>query len=86
LEPWVPKFTKVNDDDSSAESDDPFGIYKILKRDITKVASESVDPQFPPGFTPDVVEVNVVEDANPIPVNVAEVNDVPNNNKGGSSA
>ncbi|GKB04788.1 hypothetical protein Tco_0832983 [Tanacetum coccineum] len=125
LEPWVPKFTKVKDDDSSSEneidgednvnqsdsvmdnddevdyvsesscmneygndrmpkkapsvnehatsvkSDDPFGIYKILKRDITKVASESVDPQFPPGFTPDVVEVNFVEDANPIPVNVA---------------
>ncbi|GJT14486.1 RNA-directed DNA polymerase, eukaryota, partial [Tanacetum coccineum] len=140
LEPWVPKFTEVKDDDSSSEdefdgkdkvnqsdsvmdnddevdhvsesscmneygndrmlkkapfvneqaasvkSNDPFGIYKILKRDITKVASKSVDPQFPPGFTPDVAEVNVVEDANPIPVNVAKVNDVPNNNKGGSSA
>ncbi|GJU76267.1 RNA-directed DNA polymerase, eukaryota [Tanacetum coccineum] len=140
LEPWIPKFTEVKDDDSSSEdeidgedkvnqsdsvmdnddevdhmseascmneygndrmpkkapsvneqaasvnSDDPFGIYMILKRDITKVASESVDPQFPPGFTPDVAEVNVVEDANPIPINVAEVNDVPNNNKGSATS
>ncbi|GJS74599.1 RNA-directed DNA polymerase, eukaryota [Tanacetum coccineum] len=105
LETWVPKFTEVNEDDSSSEDEidgedkvhtsdfdldidnevdhvsesscmneygndrmskkaptinkqasdkavydkynDPFGIYKILKRNNNKVALESVDPQFP---------------------------------------
>ncbi|GKA47007.1 hypothetical protein Tco_0739890 [Tanacetum coccineum] len=44
-------------------SDDPFEIYKILDKNKDKVVSEknkdkvvsdSTDPQFPPGFTPDV--------------------------------
>ncbi|GKA96237.1 RNA-directed DNA polymerase, eukaryota [Tanacetum coccineum] len=34
--------------DHSNKSDDAFGIYKILKRNNDKVASESLDPQFPP--------------------------------------
>ncbi|GJR83313.1 hypothetical protein Tco_0154098 [Tanacetum coccineum] len=70
---------------ASDKSDDPFGIYKILKRNNDKVASESVDPQFPPGFTPVVAEVNVTEDADPNQVPHPKI-DVTNNNKDVSNA
>ncbi|GJU43572.1 retrovirus-related pol polyprotein from transposon TNT 1-94 [Tanacetum coccineum] len=43
------KITKGTD--HSNKSDDAFGIYKILKRNNDKVASESLDPQFPPGVS-----------------------------------
>ncbi|GJS25470.1 RNA-directed DNA polymerase, eukaryota [Tanacetum coccineum] len=48
-------------------SDDPFEIYKILEKNNDKggveknkctVEVESTDPQFPPGFTPDVGQAN----------------------------
>ncbi|GJY13404.1 hypothetical protein Tco_0382713 [Tanacetum coccineum] len=42
-------------------SEDPFGIYKILKRNKETSKVESADPQYPLGFTPDVVEENAVE-------------------------
>ncbi|GJW87256.1 RNA-directed DNA polymerase, eukaryota [Tanacetum coccineum] len=53
----------VNEQAASDKPDDPFGIYKILKRNNDKVASKSVDPQFPSRFTPVVAKVIVTGDA-----------------------
>ncbi|GKD81214.1 hypothetical protein Tco_1348053 [Tanacetum coccineum] len=44
-------------------SEDPFGIYKILKRNKETSNVESANPQYPPGFTPDVVEENAMENS-----------------------
>nr|GEU56005.1 RNA-directed DNA polymerase, eukaryota [Tanacetum cinerariifolium] len=44
-------------------SEEPFGIYKLLKRNKEDLKVESVDPQYTPGFTPDVVEENDVENS-----------------------
>ncbi|GKE48036.1 hypothetical protein Tco_1479294, partial [Tanacetum coccineum] len=45
----------------SNKSDDPFGIYNILKRHNDKEASASLDPKFPPGFTPTKDVENAME-------------------------
>nr|GEU69447.1 RNA-directed DNA polymerase, eukaryota, reverse transcriptase zinc-binding domain protein [Tanacetum cinerariifolium] len=44
-------------------SEDPFVIYKLLKRNKEDSKVESADPQYPLGFTPDVVEDNDVENS-----------------------
>ncbi|GKD25819.1 hypothetical protein Tco_1232033, partial [Tanacetum coccineum] len=75
----------VNEQAASDKPDDPFGIYKILKRNNDKVASESVDPQFPSGFTPVVAKVIVTGDADPNQVPHPKI-DVTNNNKDVSNA
>ncbi|GJY35856.1 RNA-directed DNA polymerase, eukaryota [Tanacetum coccineum] len=43
------------------KSEDPFEIYKILKRKKEPEVTKSDEPQFPPGFTPEVVDENVME-------------------------
>ncbi|GJR71570.1 RNA-directed DNA polymerase, eukaryota [Tanacetum coccineum] len=56
----------------SVNSEDPFGIYKILKRNKD---SPQPTPQFPPGFTP-IVEDNVVGSGNsPQPTHVGSQED-----------
>ncbi|GKD42791.1 RNA-directed DNA polymerase, eukaryota [Tanacetum coccineum] len=42
-------------------SEDPFGIYKLLNRSKDKEVSKSVDPIFPPGPTMDTVEETVLD-------------------------
>ncbi|GJY67133.1 RNA-directed DNA polymerase, eukaryota [Tanacetum coccineum] len=78
------------------KSEDPFEIYKILKKKKESEVTKSDDPQFPPGFTPEVVDENVIE-INPDDVvedNVKEIgseknlkskNSVVNNKEGFSS-
>nr|GEY32049.1 RNA-directed DNA polymerase, eukaryota [Tanacetum cinerariifolium] len=44
-------------------SEDLFGIYKLLKRNKEDSKVESADPQYPLGFTPDVIEDNDVENS-----------------------
>ncbi|GKC98348.1 hypothetical protein Tco_1168623 [Tanacetum coccineum] len=79
------KAPTVNEQAASDKFDDPFGVYKTLKRNNDKVASESVDPQFPPGITSVVAEVNVTKDADPNQVSHPKI-DVTNNNKDVSCA
>ncbi|GJZ82576.1 hypothetical protein Tco_0647749 [Tanacetum coccineum] len=43
------------------KSKDPFEIYKILKRKNEPEVTKSDEPQFPPGFTPEVVDENDIE-------------------------
>ncbi|GJY96656.1 putative reverse transcriptase domain-containing protein [Tanacetum coccineum] len=43
------------------KSEDPFEIYKILKKKKEPEVTKSDEPQFPPGFTPEVVGENVME-------------------------
>ncbi|GJX96249.1 RNA-directed DNA polymerase, eukaryota, partial [Tanacetum coccineum] len=40
------------DNGKNANSEDPFGIYKILKMKKDTSGAESKDPPYPPGFTP----------------------------------
>ncbi|GKD36390.1 RNA-directed DNA polymerase, eukaryota, partial [Tanacetum coccineum] len=74
---------KVHNSDSELDIDNE--VDHIWKRNNDKVASESVDPQFPPGFTPVVVEVNVTEDVDLNQVPHPKI-DVTNNNKDVSNA
>ncbi|GJY68417.1 hypothetical protein Tco_0471399 [Tanacetum coccineum] len=49
------------------ESEDPFGIYSILKRNNQKEKSKDAkksDPSFPPGFTPKGVNETIEEEEN----------------------
>ncbi|GJV83611.1 ribonuclease H-like domain-containing protein [Tanacetum coccineum] len=78
------------------KSEDPFEIYKILKKKKELDVTKSDEPQFPPCFTPEVVDKNVME-INPDDVvkdNVKEIgseknskskNSVVNNKEGFSS-
>ncbi|GJS60758.1 hypothetical protein Tco_0655542 [Tanacetum coccineum] len=43
------------------KSEDPFEIYKILKKKKEPEVTKSDEPQFPPGFTLEVVDENVME-------------------------
>ncbi|GJW85754.1 hypothetical protein Tco_0158899 [Tanacetum coccineum] len=43
------------------QSDDPFGIYKLLNQKEAKEATKDDDPTYPPGFTPNDVDDKVGE-------------------------
>nr|GEX36542.1 RNA-directed DNA polymerase, eukaryota [Tanacetum cinerariifolium] len=64
-------------------SDDPFGIYRILKRNKETTEAESEGLKFPPGFTPEVVEENVVN--NELEKNSQPKSDMPINNEGATT-
>nr|GEZ09567.1 RNA-directed DNA polymerase, eukaryota [Tanacetum cinerariifolium] len=65
------------------QSDDPFGIYKILKRNKETIEAESEGLKFPPGFAPEVVEENVVN--NELEKNSQTKSDMPVNNEGATT-
>lgn len=50
------------------KSEDPFGIYELLKKNKEKEVSRDDDPIFPPGFTPDVIEDTVIDNKDGCPV------------------
>ncbi|GJS90564.1 RNA-directed DNA polymerase, eukaryota [Tanacetum coccineum] len=58
-------------------SGDPFGFYNLLNRSKDKEVAKSVDPIFPPGFTPDTIKETVLDNHS----NHANVN-VPGSNEG----
>ena len=67
-------------------SEDPFGIYSILKRNNQKENSkgdEKTDPIFPPGFTPKGVDEKTDEEVN---ASVNKSNSNPHCNKNGVSS
>ncbi|GJU19993.1 RNA-directed DNA polymerase, eukaryota [Tanacetum coccineum] len=52
-EPLQSKENEVIPNEASPISEDPFAIYDLLKKNnINSDSKESVDPKFPPGFTP----------------------------------
>ncbi|GKC30262.1 hypothetical protein Tco_1037556 [Tanacetum coccineum] len=63
---------------TSTESEDPFGIYLILKRNNQKEKSKDAgksDPSFPPGITPKGVNETIEEEEN-VSVNKSNSNHV----------
>nr|GEY02190.1 RNA-directed DNA polymerase, eukaryota [Tanacetum cinerariifolium] len=64
---------------------DPFGIYNLLNGSKDKEVSKSVDPIFPPGFTPDNIKETVLDNhLNHANVNVPGCNDGTSSVKSGS--
>ncbi|GKA51155.1 RNA-directed DNA polymerase, eukaryota [Tanacetum coccineum] len=53
--------------ENAPQSEDPFGIYDLLKNNHHQSScnSESVDPLFPPGFTPRPLDQEKLEEVNP---------------------